>query len=109
MGLKAWAERKAMGAILAIFVKKLAEGDFGPGPAKVYWALAGVKTWTALGLAAIAGGLTLAYQLGLCEPCYGYVGMLITASGVLAAIGLFDGAVRIMPPVRVTNTVTLPK
>jgi len=98
-----------MGTILAIFVKKLAEGDFGAGPAKAYWWAAGKKTWTAIAFAAVATALTIAYELGLCEPCYAYVGTLITISVGLAAVGLFDGAVRITPPVRPSNTVSLPK
>jgi hypothetical protein len=98
-------KEKAMGALLALFVKKLAEGDFGAGPAKVYWWLAGKKTWIALGLAAIAGALSLAYELGLCAPCYDYVGLIVTISVGLAAVGLFDGAVRITPPVKQNDLV----
>lgn len=87
-----------MGAILARLVKKVAEGDFGATPAKVYWWLAGKKTWTALVLATVAGGLFLASQLGLCGPCYDYGTYIASASVVLGSWGLFDGAVRIQAP-----------
>lgn len=98
MGLLKTLKGKAMGAILATLVKKLAEGDFGQAPARAYWWLAGKKTWTAVALASIAGGLFMANANGLCDPCHGYAMGIITAAGVLASIGLFDAAVRITPP-----------
>lgn len=87
-----------MGKILAVLVKKLAEGDFGAGPAKVYWALAGIKTYTAIAFAAAGLVLSQLSQHGLCAACDGYVASLLTVAGFLATIGLFDGAVRIEPP-----------
>lgn len=90
-----------MGAILALLVKRLAEGGFGKKPAAAYWWLAGKKTWIAFGLAVVAGALFMASQLGLCAPCYDYGASIAGPIAVgLAAVGLFDGAVRITPPQR---------
>lgn len=102
--LKRKVEVAMLGKLLAIAVKKLAEGDFGTGPAKVYWWLAGKKTPLAVAVAAVAGGLSLAYKYGLCEPCADYVDGIIKAAGILVAIGVFDAAVRIAPPERPIET-----
>jgi hypothetical protein len=91
---------KVMSALLATLVKKLAEGDFGPGPAKAYWWMAGKKTWTALAMAAVAGALFLAAQLGKCDACWEYGIWVASASTILSSIGLFDGAVRIEAPAK---------
>jgi hypothetical protein len=87
-----------MSKILAIAVKKLAEGDFGAGPAKAYWWLAGKKTWIAFAVGVAAYGLNEASGRGLCDPCQGYVATLGTAAAVLAAAGLYDGALRTSAP-----------
>lgn len=91
-------KERALSKILVVLVRKLAEGDFGKGPAKVYWALAGIKTYTALILGIGAFGLTLASNLHLCAACGDYASIIAKIAGGLLAIGLFDGAVRIEPP-----------
>ena len=87
-----------MSKILAVMVKKLAEGDFGAGPAKAYWWLAGKKTWLALVIGVAAFALNEASGRGLCDPCQDYVTTLGTVAGVLAAAGLYDGALRTPAP-----------
>jgi hypothetical protein len=96
---------KAMGAILAHLVKKLAEGDFGAGPAKAYWWLAGKKTLTGTIGVAAAGALWALGEAGLCDPCGGYVLQLGAVSLLLMQIGLWDAAIRIEPPARPRDTV----
>jgi hypothetical protein len=94
-----------LGKLLAVGVKKLAEGDFGATPAHVYWFLAGKKTWTAIVLAGVAGALWAAEQMQICQPCGDYAGTVVTLSLILTPLGLYDAAIRIEPPQRPTDTV----
>lgn len=100
--MRKWAISK----ILPLFVKKLAEGDFGTAPAHAYIWLAGKKTWTAIILAAVYAALINldAYRLCPADPatgftvCHAYAGYLWDAAKALLAFGLYDGAIRMAPP-----------
>jgi hypothetical protein len=89
-----------MGKALAVLVKKVAEGDFGKPLASVYWKLEGIKTYTAIAFAVAAYALSELGAAGLCEPCPGYVDVLLWIAGGLLAVGLFDGALRTAPPTK---------
>jgi hypothetical protein len=84
--------------ILPLFVKGIAEGKYGPRAQATYWWLAGRKTLIAAGLAAAAGAAWALESAGVCPDCGGYAEWVISAAGVLGAIGLYDQAVRIEPP-----------
>jgi hypothetical protein len=95
--------------LLAGFVKDLGNGKFGEGPKKIYWSLAGKKTWISLGLAATYGVIQLAGTLlSVCVPECASAENLVQLTGVgewilravtvLIPIGLYDAAVRIEPP-----------
>jgi len=88
----------ALSKIIAVLIRKLAEGDFGPTPAKVYWALSGKKTYIAAAIASIAFALSHFSEAGLCEPCAGYVTTLYAVAAFLASIGILDAGIRIRPP-----------
>jgi hypothetical protein len=96
--LKRKLEVAAVGKIVAIGIKMLAEGKFGKPPAAVYWWLAGKKTFIAIVLAAVYGALYQAHERGLCAPCADWSGWLLGAAAFMATIGIVDGAVRIEPP-----------
>lgn len=124
MGLKNWLVKKMIrrewakikrgdmsmvSGLLAGFVKDLGNGRFGEGPKKLYWKLAGKKTWISLGLAATYGIIQLAGTLlATCVPeCATPENLVqLTAIGdwifravaVLIPIGLYDAAVRVDPP-----------
>lgn len=108
--LKRKAEDKAMSIIVAKAVKMLAEGRFGAGPAKLYWALAGKKSWIAAILATLAAAVWGADQAGLCAllaehavNCGAVTQVLGTAAAALAALGLYDGALRLPAPEKPTR------
>jgi hypothetical protein len=95
--------------VAAGFVKSVAEGKYGEGPKKVYWFLAGKKTWIAIGIAALAGvGQVAVNVLSGCVPecgsaesvaqLQGLLNHVPAIVGFLVAVGLFDAAVRIEPP-----------
>jgi hypothetical protein len=88
----------SLGKLLAWFVTKLAEGDFGAGPAKVYWALAGVKTWIAFGLVTVMGVMHFAAENGFCAPCEDYVATILKVVPYLIAAGIYDAAIRYRSP-----------
>jgi hypothetical protein len=44
---------KALSSFLPGLVKGMAEGQYGPVPEKLYWALAGKKTWISVGIGAL--------------------------------------------------------
>ena len=95
---KAKLKRYAMSKLLAIVLRKAAEGDFGPAVQKVYWYLEGKKTYTAAALAGVAAGLQAASDANICEPCGAWVVSLYSAAALLGTLGLVDAAVRIEPP-----------
>lgn len=95
--------------LLPNFVKGVAEGQYGEGLKKVYWALSEKKTVTALIITMLYGiAKVVLYTFAQCVPeCataesvaqmeafLTYVPELV---GVLIAVGLFDKAVRLDPP-----------
>ena len=87
-----------MSKLLPLLIKKVAEGDFGEAPAKIYWFLAGKKLYISIGILIAGYVLDVLFSKGLCESCGGYKGELITFAAILATIGLYDGALRSDPP-----------
>jgi hypothetical protein len=108
VGLKSWAERKAMGKITATLLKKAAEGDFGEAPKNAYWALAGRKTQIAAALAFAVAVVEAADRTGVCAAfgidCSGAVAetqkAALAVSGLLVYFGQVDGALRTTAPGR---------
>lgn len=108
--LKDKGRRVAMGKILGIVLTWLAEGKFGAGPKAVYLWLQGKKTVIAALLATIAATLQAAQSNGTCalfegQKLFGWAincgeiaSGLLWLSGILALIGLTDGALRMDPP-----------
>lgn len=99
-----------MGAILGWALKQLAEGKFGSGPQRVWLWLQGKKTIIAALLATIAATLQAAQSNGTCAlvegvklfgwpvNCGEAASALLWLSGILALVGLTDGALRMEPP-----------
>jgi len=87
-----------MGKIVAVALKKLAEGEFGEPAKKVYWAFAGKKTLIGFGFAVGYFALNEAHNRGLCAQCGDWSMWLIGASAFMASIGLVDGALRTAQP-----------
>jgi hypothetical protein len=106
--LKRKLKEAAVSKILALLVSKLAEGDFGTTASKVYWKLAGLKTYTAIAFGAVGYALTRASDAGICEPCGELAAGLMTFAGFLLTIGLYDGAIRSQPPTKPLTTVRVP-
>lgn len=79
-------------------IKAVAEGKFGEPAKKVYWQVAGYKTWITGAVALAAFVLQYLSEQGLCADCSTYYNVLYQVAAVLLAVGLFDGAVRIDPP-----------
>ena len=108
MGLVGKVKGKVMGKILVTLLTKAAEGDFGPGVAKVYWALAGRKTLIGAALAFAAGAIQAGISSGMCSQfaldCGGWELIVRDATAYAAAffllVGQVDGAARARPPVR---------
>lgn len=108
--LKDKGRRLAMGKILGIVLSWLAEGKFGKGPQAVYAWLQGKKTAIAAILATVAAALQAAQSNGTCalfegQKLFGWAincgelaSGLLWLSGILALIGLTDGALRMDPP-----------
>ena len=86
-------------SVLLHLVWKVAEGDFGEGPKRAYWWLAGKKTWTGIALGVAWYALSDAGQRGLCAPCASYAEWLLYLSGILVSTGLLDKALRSAAPV----------
>ena len=88
--------------ILAVFVKKLAEGDFGEPLRKCYWWLAGVKTYIGMAFGAAWAALAWAQESGLCTAqgwdCEGWGTTLASIAAFLVLVGLYDGALRTQAP-----------
>lgn len=95
--------------LLPNFFKGIAEGQFGEVAKKVYWALAGKKTLTALIMVILYGVANVALNVfGQCVPecatqaavdqwavMLTYVPEIVS---VAIAIGLYDSAIRLEPP-----------
>lgn len=78
-------------------VTQIAEGKFGEGPKKVYWWLAGKKTWITV---IVAGAAEIMSNIPAeqCEGCAEWAAYTWTAAGILLVVGLWDGAIRAIPP-----------
>lgn len=97
-----------MSWMLARIVSAVAEGKMGATAKRAYWAAAGKKTWIAAVLALLWGVLELAQRPGgVCElgalPCTQWAAWIGTAAAALAAIGLYDGALRAQPPTKANS------
>jgi hypothetical protein len=111
MGLRAWAERKAMGKILAYAVKAIAEGKLGELPKRLYWRLAGAKTYIGMAFGAAWALLTWGTESGTCGKlgydCTAWANTLGVIAAFLMAVGLFDGALRTKAPDKFAGLVAL--
>jgi hypothetical protein len=79
-------------------IKAVAEGKFGEPAKKIYWQVAGYKTWITAIVATVGFALQQFEQAGLCPDCAGWSVILYQVALGLLAVGLFDGAVRLDPP-----------
>jgi len=106
MGLKKKLENFAMGKITGIILAKIAAGDFGALPARLYAIVAGYKTRIAACLALPPLIIEALVRSGACEafrlPCDMWsshiTAALLSISGALAYLGQVDGALRMPPP-----------
>lgn len=100
--LKAKGRQIVLSKILAAFVTKLAEGDFGEWPKKLYWRCAGAKTNIGFAFGAAWAFLEYGTQSGFCASrgwdCTALANTLGAIAAVLVPIGLFDGALRSKAP-----------
>lgn len=102
---------RLLSSLLAELVKSIAEGDKNAPLTKIYWWLAGKKTWLSIGLFALYAFLSKVLipvftQCG--DPCgatpemmttlQSYIDWIPRIAETLLAFGLFDAAVRIEPP-----------
>lgn len=97
-----------VGAITATILKRAAEGRFGPLVQKLYWGLAGAKTWTAIVFAFLAGVAEVAARSGLCAylgigpECEAVAHAIAQGSATVALgfgyLGQVDGALRSAAP-----------
>lgn len=85
--------------IIAYLLKLIAEGKFGALLAKVYWWLAGYKTYIGLALGAVYAGLLKLAESG-CAPCSEYAGYVAWLSAFLVSIGFIDAALREKSPAK---------
>lgn len=79
-------------------IKAVAEGKFGEPAKKVYWQVAGYKTWITVVVASAGFVLQQLEEAGLCADCGAWYVILYQVALGLLAVGLFDGAVRLDPP-----------
>lgn len=93
------------GQALAYFVRGIGEGQYGQWAAKLYWWSAGKKTNTAMGLYVLSAALWAAHGISLCDlmavDCLTAMEWIAKAATALAAVGLYDKAIRIDPPIRI--------
>lgn len=91
-----------MSGFIALFVRKLAEGDFGELPKQIYWRLAGAKTYIGMAFGAAWALLVWAQDAGICNAqgwdCKGWGTTLASIAAFLVLVGLWDGALRSQPP-----------
>lgn len=98
--------RIAMNQIVGILLKKVAEGEFGPGLKALYWLVDGHKTQ--IGAIIMVPGILLltADQSGLCTAfnlnCHGWATqwgvVLATLGGLGVHVGQVGGALKMDPP-----------
>lgn len=99
-----------LSSVLAILVKTVADGEQTNPLTKVYWWLAGKKTWISIGMYAIwliITGLLVPF-FTTCTVCGDttalitqltyWSGWLADLATLLLGFGLFDAAVRLEPP-----------
>lgn len=89
---------KKFSETLVKVIKGVAEGKFGEKPKTIYWALEGYKTLIAFVLAVATFALEYAVNAGLWPEAAVAVPVLYSIAALLAAVGLYDGAVRTEPP-----------
>jgi hypothetical protein len=91
-----------MSKLLALLVRKIAEGDFGEPLKRVYWWLAGKKTYIGMAFGASWAMLAWAQDVGVCTmrgwDCAGWSTTLASVAAFLVLVGLWDGALRSQPP-----------
>ena len=90
--------KKSPSQIAVKAIRGIAEGNFGPKAQRVYVALEGVKSWTALAIATVTFGLEKATLAGVCDSCGEYALIGYGVAAFLLSVGLLDGAVRATPP-----------
>jgi hypothetical protein len=78
-------------------IKAIAEGKLGEQPKKIYWALAGKKTWITVAVVGVATTLE-SIPAEQCVQCADWTAWAWSAAGFLLVAGLWDGAVRAVPP-----------
>lgn len=86
------------GKFAASWVKDAAEGKKGDRLKRLYWTLAGAKTWSGLGF-----GLVAAVTLGLGEV--EAAGVIVAVAAFLAGVGLVDRAWRTSIPEELSRNV----
>jgi hypothetical protein len=84
-------------SLLPSIVVAIREGKFGAVPAKVYKLLEGKKTLLSIGLYVIWGAL--GYVEVYVPQAVGYSDYVLQVANFLLVVGLFDGAIRFVPPV----------
>jgi hypothetical protein len=101
---------KNLSSVLGMLVKAIASGSKDNPATKLYWWLAGKKTWISLGMYAVwllIAGVAVPF-FTTCTACGDtttlvaqlnyWSGWLADAATVLLGLGLFDAAVRLEPP-----------
>ena len=102
---------RLISGLLPNFVKTLAEGGYGEGPKKIYWALVEKKTIVAFIIAILYGVAQVALNVfGQCVPecataesVAQFESLILYVPEIVAtliAVGLYDKAVRLDPPKR---------
>jgi hypothetical protein len=96
------AKETAVQKLIEFVFGGIAAGRFGAGPKKVYWFLAGKKTYVGVALAAIAHLIGEAQAAGLCSAhgldCEGWATGLQAVAAFLVTVGLLDAAHRAPAP-----------
>lgn len=94
--LKKWLVRK----VLLGQIRKVAEGGYGKVPQKIYWWMAGKKTYTGVILLGAVYILQRAVADGVCDStCTDIANTILGPVGlVLVGAGLLDDAWRDEPP-----------
>ena len=96
--IKGKAEQVVAGKIIAVVLKRAAEGGFGAVVQKLYLALVGKKTLIAAGLGALAAGLQVAEASGQFPGAGAVAKAVAYLAAALATLGQIDGALRLDPP-----------
>lgn len=107
-GLKEKLGMKLLSSFLPGIVKNLGDGQYGAGPQKVYWWLAGKKTWISIGIGAVwAFGHTVVVPALVACQCAadgtipsieGALGWVASVVPWLILMGIVDAGIRLEPP-----------